>query len=1075
MSACPTCSAQNPAGARFCAQCGTGLAPEPAPVAEAAQSEADETRKTVTVLFADVVGSTAVGDSLDPETLRHIMSRHFDEIRRIVEAHGGVVEKFIGDAAMAVFGIPRVHEDDALRAVRAAVAVRDRLTELDGELRERLGTPIAWRIGVNTGEVVAGAAGSGQRFVSGDAVNVAKRLEEAAGTGEVVIGDATYRLVRDAVSVEPLEGVVLKGKQESVRAHRLLAVGSGQDGTQRRADAPMVGRHRQRQLLTDGLAQVAADRVCLLFTIVGSAGVGKSRLVNEFLAGLDADVRLLRGRCLSYGQGITFWPIREMVHQAAGIGDQDSAAEAREKISALVDPSTPDAQRTVEGVTDVIGLGDGGVERQDAFLAVRGLFEGIAQQRPLVLLFDDVHWAEASLLDLIEHIADWSRDAPILLLCVGRHDLLEVRPGWGGGKLASTTIQLEPLTAGESDELLAGLLGEAELEPDVRRRIAESADGNPLFVEELLGMLIDDGSLVRRDGRWVAARDLRLLTVPPTIQALLAARLDRLDRTERSVIECGSVEGKVFHASAVAALVPDPIRAMVPSNLLALMRKELLRPDRAAFSGDEAYRFRHLLIRDAAYDAMPKQARAEMHVRFADWLAAAAGERRPEYEEILGHHLDQAVRYRRELALGDADADELADRAAAYLGQAGMRADDRGDLNAATPLLERALELTADEALRPRLREHLADAWYGRMQPLVAKSHLEQAIAEFQAVGDAAGAARAEVLLLAVRSSLESLEMTEVLPRARELAAELDALGDLKGWASAMELVGSHLFFLGRVTEAIEVITDGVARAPQHSRERTLMAHWLAACHYWGSTPVDDAIRRTEEILRDHAGSRSVESGALRVLGSLKGMLGDFETARTDIARADLLAREIGYDQLAGSSGAHFLGPVELLAGNPQAALDAALPSYEEMSASGDLAFSSTAAGNVAAAYAELREWDEAERYARIAIDTAATSDVESQALGRRALAVVLANRGELLEAERLARESVAIRDATEYLEGAAHSYLALGEVLRLAGRHDEADEALRGALDRFERKGNVVMVDRVRRNLEDGSRSSGA
>jgi tetratricopeptide (TPR) repeat protein len=717
---------------------------------------------------------------------------------------------------------------------------------------------------------------------------------------------------------------------------------------------------------------------------------------------------------------------------------------------------------------DLVGLGDGGVELQDAFLAARRVFEGLAEHRPLVLLFDDVHWAEASLLDLIEHIADWSRDAPILLLCVGRQELLEVRPAWGGGKLAATTIQLEPLTADESDELLAGLLGETELEPDVRRRIAEAADGNPLFVEELLGMLIDDGSLVRRDGRWVAARDLRLLTVPPTIQALLAARLDRLERTERSVIECGSVEGKVFHASAVAALVPDPIRAAVPSNLLALMRKELLRPDRAAFSGDEAYRFRHLLIRDAAYDAMPKQARAEMHVRFAQWLEAAAGERRAEYEEILGHHLDQAVRYRRELALGDADADEVAGRAAVYLGQAGMRAAERGDLTAATPLLERALELTTDETLRPHLLEHLADVWHGRLQPLRAKANLEQAIAGYRAQGDAAGAARAEVLLLAVRSSLESLEMTEVLPRARELAAELEALGDLKGWASAMELVGSNLFFLARTTEAIEVITDGLERAPQHSREQALMAHWLAACMYWGSTPVEEALRRSEEILREHAGRRSVESGVTRVVGSLKAMLGDFEAARYDNARADLLAREVGYDQMALSSGAHFLGPVELLAGDPQAALEAALPSYEAMSASGDLAFSSTAAGNVGAAYVELGHWEEAERYARIAIDTAATSDVESQALGRRVLALVLANRGDLAEAERMARESVAIRDAGEYLEGAGHSYAALGEVLRLAGRDDEAAEALRQALDRFERKGNLVMIERIRRALVD-------
>ena len=882
-----------------------------------AQGEADETRKTVTVLFADVVGSTTVGDSLDPETLRHVMSRHFDEISRIVEAHGGVVEKFIGDAAMAVFGIPRVHEDDALRAVRAAVAVRDRLIELDGELREQLGTPITWRIGVNTGAVVAGAAGAGQRFVSGDAVNVAKRLEESAGTGEVVIGDATYRLVRACGQ----RGAARRGDAE----------GEGRVGTG--ASAP-GGRNGPGKPATSGCADGGARAPAAATDGRSGAGRRRARLppVHDPRLGgrrqVSARQRVSRRdstrTCASsvaaasrMGRGSPSGRSGRWSTRRPGSPTRTLPPRRAQKISALVDASAPDAQRTVEGVTDLVGLGDGGVERQDAFLAVRRLFEELAKDRPLVLLFDDVHWAEASLLDFIEHVADWSRDAPILLLCVGRQELLEVRPQWGGGKLAATSVQLEPLTADESDELLAGLLGEAELEPDVRRRIAEAADGNPLFVEELLGMLIDDGSLVRRDGKWVAARDLRLLTVPPTIQALLAARLDRLERNERSVIECGSVEGKVFHASAVAALVPDPIRAGVPANLLALMRKELLRPDRAAFSGDEAYRFRHLLIRDAAYEAMPKQARAEMHVRFADWLEAAAGERRAEYEEILGHHLDQALRYRRELALVGADGDGLAQRAAELLGQAGMRAADRGDLTAAKPLLERALDLTGEGALRPRLLEHLADVLWGHSDPQAAKARLDQAIAEYRAQADPAGAARAEVLLLGVRSSLESLEMTDVLPRARELAAELMSLGDLKGWASAMELVGSHLFFMARTTEAIEVFTQALDRAPQESRPRGLMSHWLASCYYWGSTSVTDALRGTDAVLRENGGRRSVVSGAIRVIGALKAMLGDFEGARADIASSDLLAREAGYDILAMSTGAHFLAPAGVAGRRP--------------------------------------------------------------------------------------------------------------------------------------------------------------
>ena len=1023
----------------------------------------------VTVLFADVAGSTAVGERVDPETLRRVMSRHFDETRRIVEEHGGVVEKFIGDAVMAVFGIPRVHEDDALRAVRAALAVRDRLAELDGELRDRLGTSIGWRIGVNTGQVVAGDAGAGQRFVSGDAVNLAKRLEEAAGTGEVVIGDATYRLVRNAVTAEPLEGMAVKGKEKPIRAHRLLAVAAGMAGSARRADAPMVGRARQRQALADGLAQAIADRVCVLFTILGSAGVGKSRLVHEFLGGIAPDVRLLRGRCLSYGQGITFWPIREMVHEAAGIDDHDGPAQARERIAALLaGADVSESARIVDHVAETIGLAEGAADPEQTFWAARRLFEILAEERPLVLLLDDVHWAEPGLLDLVEYIADWSRDAPILLLCVGRVELLEARPAWGGGKLAATMIQLEALNPAESDELVVGLLGRANLDPEVRHRIAEAADGNPLFVEELLGMLIDDGSLIRDNGSWVAARDLRRITVPPTIQALLAARLDRLERPERSVIECGAVEGKVFHASAVAALVPAQVRENVPSHLLGLMRKELLRPDRATFSGDEAYRFRHLLIRDAAYDAMPKQTRAELHERFANWLEVAAGDRRTEYEEILGHHLEQAHRYGAELALIDDAGAELSRRAAQYLGAAGIRAAERGDFSGARPLLERAVDLVGDDPRRPDYLERLGEVLDAQAEPRLARGRLEEAIRGYKAQNDPVGAARAEVGLLAVRSSLESLEMEGVFVRGQELASLLEAAGDRRGWARATELVASHLFFLGRVSDAERMLTESLDRAPLASKERGFMAHWLTACVYWGPTPVEEGIRRIELIIQENAGRRSVEAGASRSLGGLKAMRGDFDGARADIARANRLAAEIGHQQIVMSSGAHFSAGVELLAGDPQRALDEALPSYEAMAATGDLAFSSTAAGHVAWALLELDRLDDAERYARITLNTAAESDGESQALGRQVQAIVLARRGEFEEADRLSREAVAIREGGEYLNGHAEVLLARGEVLRLAGRLEGAAHALSESAELFGRKGNLVMVARVKRLLAE-------
>jgi tetratricopeptide (TPR) repeat protein len=710
----------------------------------------------------------------------------------------------------------------------------------------------------------------------------------------------------------------------------------------------------------------------------------------------------------------------------------------------------------------------GTADPDDTFRSVRRLVEGLARERPLVLVFDDVHWAEASLLDLIEDVADWSRDAPILLLCVGRQELLEARPTWGGGKLASTTIQLEPLSAAESDELVVGLLGRADLDATVRLRIAEAADGNPLFVEELLGMLIDDGSLVRDDGTWSAARDMRSIAVPPTIQALLAARLDRLERPERSVIECGAVEGKVFHAGAVAALVPDPLRDTVPSHLLGLQRKELVRRDRSAFRGDEAYRFRHLLIRDAAYDAMPKQARAELHERFANWLEAAAGERATEYEEILGYHLEQAHRYRSELALADADAADLGPRAGHHLGSAGLRAADRGDYHAAQGLLERAATLLRDDPRRAVYLDGLGEVAYESVGPRDSLPYASDAMRAYEVLGDPLGAARAELNVLWARSSIESLEPEPIVERGRELIALFDAAGDVEGWARAVELVTGHLFFLGRSREAIALATSGLDRVGIGSVARSRLSIWVIPSIFWGPTPVDEAIAMIEEVVRDNPGRPKVETSGARTIGGLKAMRGDFDEARAEIARSTAIAAEAGLQLILDSSGSHFLVNVELLAGNPQAAFDAALPSYEALAASGDVAFASTSAGFVGRALVELGRLDEAERFARIATDTAAQSDHESQSVGREVRAAVLARRGEFEEGERIAREAVSIRAPTDDLNGQGNAHLALAEVLQRAGRSAAAAEALREAVDRFGRKGNVVMVERANRELAE-------
>ena len=574
MAVCAACGRESPDDFGFCPGCGATLAP---PVSRR------DVRKVVTVLFCDLTGSTAIGDSTDPEPLRALMSRYYDSARAVLERHGGTVEKFVGDAVMAVFGIPVATEHDALRAVRAAVELRDGVHALGLEAR----------IGVNTGEVVAGV---GDTLVTGDAVNVAARLEQAAGPGEVLLGAETVGLVRDAVEAEPVE-LTVKGKPEPVRASRLLRLDVDALGLVRNLDRPLVGRVRERERLRADFADAAAARTCRLFTLIGPAGVGKSRLVEDFLEHVDDSARVARARCLSYGEGITYWPLVEVLLQLGRDPEQ------------AIRSSPADTQ-----------------------LATRALLEEVAAERPLVLVLDDLQWAEAPLLDLVDHLADWSREAPLFLLCVARPELLDARPGWGGGKFNATSILLEPLTeeqaAALADELLAGVAVDA----GTRDRILATAEGNPLFLEEMAAL----------------ARESRgAVDVPPTIQALLQARLDTLDASDRAVIERGAVEGKVFHRGAVTALAPAPLRDDVPTRLLSLVRRELVRPDRSQLPGDDAFRFRHLLIRDAAYESLPKASRAELHERFADWLDEHAG--LVEQDEIVGYHLEQASRHRREL------------------------------------------------------------------------------------------------------------------------------------------------------------------------------------------------------------------------------------------------------------------------------------------------------------------------------------------------------------------------------------------------------------------------------------------
>ncbi|HEX2428566.1 MAG TPA: AAA family ATPase, partial [Gaiellaceae bacterium] len=637
MPFCSQCGTENPDVAKFCLACGSPLAAAP---------PAQEFRKIVTIVFSDLKGSTAMGEKLDSESLREVMTRYFDAMSAELEKHGGVVEKFIGDAIMAVFGLPKLHEDDALRAVRAAADMQQTQVVLNDELERHWGVRLTVRTGVNTGEVVAGDPTSGQRLVTGDAVNVAARLEQAAGEQEVLLGDLTYRLVRDFVEVEEVEPLELKGKSERVPAYRLVGVRADAERP-RRLDAPMVGRERELEHLSGAVREAVESRSCRLVTLIGEAGVGKSRLIDEFVRSVGNEVSFLRGRCLAYGDGITFWPLAEAVRQASGILERDSTESALKKLSALSGEAEAEAR-----VASAIGLSPTQYPVAELFWGARKLFEALARPGPLVVLFEDIHWAEKTFLELIEHLLETVADACLLIVCTTRHELIERLTEWSTSP-GATRIELARLTEDETIAVAEHLLGRAGLDERVQSRVIAAAEGNPLFVEQLLSMLIDEGLIRFEDGCWRASADIDRAVVPPTIQALLAARLDYLEQSERAVIEPASVIGHVFVKDAVSYLVPEHARDDVGTRLATLGDKQLVQPDLSHSLEEEAFRFHHILIRDTAYEGILKRARATFHEQFVEWADSVNREGATEYEEILGYHLEQAYRYRS--ALGPID------------------------------------------------------------------------------------------------------------------------------------------------------------------------------------------------------------------------------------------------------------------------------------------------------------------------------------------------------------------------------------------------------------------------------------
>jgi class 3 adenylate cyclase/tetratricopeptide (TPR) repeat protein len=974
VTVCANCGHENPEEARFCNACATPLAAAPL---------AREQRKTVTVLFCDVTGSTSLGESTDPEALRALLARYFERMKGIVESHGGSVEKFIGDAVMAVFGAPQVHEDDALRAVRAAVEMRDALPELG----------VQARIGLNTGEVVTGTE---ERLATGDAVNVAARLEQAAQPGEILIGEQTLRLVREAVDAEAVEPLELKGKADAVPAHRLLEV-SGE--LERVHEARFVGREGELDTLRQAWERARAEQRCQLFTITGDPGVGKSRLVAEFLAANEA--RVVQGRCLSYGEGITYWPVVEVLKQLDALPtDPDAAAPLRSLLGETHEARSAD----------------------EIAWAFRKLLE---EQAPLVCLFDDIQWGEETFLDLLEHVALLSSGAPLLILCLARPELAERRPQW------PLALRLEPLPSTEVEALFP-----ATVPDELREKIARAAGGNPLFVTEMVAMAREAGGEV---------------TVPPNLRALLAARLDQLEQPERWVLERGAVEGELFHRTAVQALSGD---GEVTPRLASLVRKELLRPDKPQLPGDDAFRFRHLLIRDAAYDALPKATRAELHERFAAWLEQRAADL-VELDEILGYHLEQAARYKAELGQPDA---ALAERAGERLAAAGRRAIWRGDRRAARPLIERALEL-----IRPlRLDVHLElDAVDEESTPEEGAANAERVALQAREAGDQAG----EALALAVGAfsrSLLGLETAEEVERcAHEALPLLEASEDHAALGRLWHILGHGVAnTLGHFHEWARAAEESLRHYKLAGHDYPLGKSGLTAALVFGPRPADEALETLDSVL-----PANPDAWVQLRRSTLLAMLARFDEAWAIALAARERRREVGTDD----DGWLQLADIAVLAGDHENAVGYLRHGCDLLERRGAWAHLSTLAPQLGRSLHALGHNEEAEHLARRGRELGSEDDLLTQTLWRQVQALVQAHRGsEHEEAERLAREAVSITERMDGLNLQGDAYCDLAAVLAAAGRTNEAAEALEQALDRYERKKNLAMVAQVKPKLEE-------
>ena len=973
-------------------------------------------RRLATILFCDIVDSMGIAELLDAEALGVVQRRYFETVSAAIQRHGGAVEKYAGDAVMAAFGIPISHEDDALRAARAALEARAGVAALAEELARVHGLELEVRIGLAAGEVVAAATEARQRFVAGDAVGVAARLEQSAEPGEIVVGDIVARLIDHAARLEPLGMLEAKSRKAPVQMFRLVELEPVAPAFERRLDAALVGRKRELAALRRSLKRAVDGSTARVAIVTAPPGVGKSRLVSEFTRRAKG-ITVLAGRCLSYGDGITYWPLREII---AAAPESDERAAILDGLEGETPPPAPELA-----------------------LLFRRFCEATAREVPLVLVLDDIHWAEPTLLELVEHLAD-KGESSILVVCVAREELAEAHPGFLAERRNVDRVELGALSAEEADALLDGL-GGGVLESDQRARVIASAEGNPLFLEQLLALALEGGLTESR--------------VPETIQALLAARLDRLGPGERAVLERGAVVGKEFSGDDVIALLDPDAVATAQSHLDSLVARGFIRP-----RGDSRFAFRHVLLQDAVYRAAPKRLRAELHEKFADRLDDTAPDL-PELDEFAGYHLERAYRLRTELGESDRHAHRLAEDAGRRLGDAGYRAMKRGDVHAGDTLLRRAIALLPAGTARSALLCELGIVLNGAGRPDEAIAVLEGVIGHAEASADRVVELRARLELEYVRIPRTSGADGESLLDVAALAIPaFEAAGNERWLGRALLLTGwIHGGRRGQHALRLELAERALVLYDRASWPTSTPAGEVANALYYGPTPVPDAIERCRTLLEEESRDRYGRANIEVFLGGLVAQAGDFAEADALIASARATYEEFGHLATIAMTSSAVRGDVELLAGESADAEATLRPHCHDLQRSGAFSHLASRAGDLAEALYRQGAFDEADDWVALARRHSSADDLDARIIWMPVLGKLAARRGQIEEAIAIATEAAGLAETTDGLNRRAIVQVDLGEVLQVAGRQPDATTALEHAEELFVAKGNVVGANRAR------------